>query len=151
MNAFVRQLAVLSVLWSVVELLLPDGRQQPMLRMTMGILVMTALITQAGRWMGTVDEMPAWSTQMGQATETQYRQTALRSFANQVENYCVQQAERIGYQVQAGVWIRQDGSIERIKLQLLEGGNGLMNAQEFQSHLAQQLQIAPECIHLEAP
>lgn len=151
MNAFVRQLAVLSVLWSVVELLLPDGKQQPMIRMTMGVLVMTALITQAGRWMGTVEEMPAWSVQTTQATEVAYRQTALRSLANQIENYCVQQAERAGYQAQAGVWLRQDGKIERIDLQLAQEGAVLLNAQKLCEHLAQQLRIASECFHLEEP
>lgn len=151
MNAFVRQLAVLSVLWSVVELLLPDGKQQPMIRMTMGVLVMTALITQAGRWMGTVEEMPAWSVQTTQATEVAYRQTALRSLANQIENYCVYQAERAGYQAQAGVWLRQDGEIERIDLQLAQEGAVLLNAQKLCDHLAQQLQIASECFHLEEP
>ena len=151
MNAFVRQLAVLSVLWSVVELLLPDGKQQPMIRMTMGVLVMTALITQAGRWMGTVEEMPAWSVQTTQATESAYRHTALRSLANQIENYCVYQAERAGYQAQAGVWLRQDGKIERIDLQLAQEGAVLLNAQKLCDHLAQQLRIASECFHLEEP
>ena len=150
MNAFVRQLAVLSVLWSVVELLLPDGRTQPMIRMTMGVLVMTALVTQAGRWMGTVEEMPAWSAQLTQSAQVQYHQTALKSLANQVEGYCVRQAQRAGYQAQAGVWLRQDGAIERIELWLSGDQNVLMDAAELQEHLAQQLQTAPERIHLEA-
>jgi len=151
MNAFVRKLAVLSVLWSVVELLLPDGKQQPMIRMTMGVLVMTALIAQAGQWLGTVDGMPAWSVQAVQTTETAYRQTALRSLANQIEEYCVRQAQRAGYRARAGVWLRQDGSIERISLSLEKEETALMQEQELCSHLARQLQTPLECIHLEDP
>ena len=49
MDAFVRQLAVLSVLWSLSELLLPEGRQQKMARMTVSVLVMTALLSGMGK------------------------------------------------------------------------------------------------------
>lgn len=51
MDAFVRQLAVLSVLWSLSELLLPEGRLQKMARMTVSVLVMAALISGLGNLM----------------------------------------------------------------------------------------------------
>ena len=51
MDAFVRQLAVLSVLWSLSELLLPEGRLQKMARMTVSVLVMAALVSGLGSLM----------------------------------------------------------------------------------------------------
>ncbi len=50
MDAFVRQLAVLSVLWSLSELLLPEGRLKKMARMTVSVLVMAALVSGLGSW-----------------------------------------------------------------------------------------------------
>ena len=140
MNAFVRQLAVLSVLWSVVELLLPDGRQQPMIRMTMGVLVMTALLTQAGKWLGQTESMPAWSVRPAQTIENGYHRTALRSLANQVESYCVRQAQRAGYQAKAGVWLTQNGEIEQILLRLTTEETALIGPEALVELLRQQLQ-----------
>ena len=147
MNAFVRQLAVLSVLWSVVELLLPDGRKQPMIRMTMGVLVMTALLTQAGKWLGQAGNISVWSVQPAQKIETSYHRTALRSLANQVENYCVRQAQRAGYRAKAGVWLAQNGEIEQILLHLTTEEAALISPEALVELLCQQLQTP--CVRLE--
>ena len=81
MNAFVRQLAVLSVLWSVCELLLPEGRQQQMVRAAVGVLVMTALLGTMGRILSGSMEIPAWSAQIAETGTYRYRQTALTAMA----------------------------------------------------------------------
>ena len=49
MDAFVRQLAVLSVLWSLSELLLPEGRLQKMARMTVSSYARAALSAAANQ------------------------------------------------------------------------------------------------------
>lgn len=149
MNAFVRRLVVLSVLWAALEMLLPHRRQQPMIRMTMGVLVMTALVSQAGQWLGGMGGMPVWIVRQETLLETEHLETVLRSQANQVEWYCARQAERAGYQSEAGVWIRQDGSIDHIELRLLSRENALLTPEKLREHLAVQLNIAPECVHLE--
>ena len=146
MNAFVRRLAVISVLWAAVEMLVPEGRQQPALRMTMGILMMTAVLSQAGQWFGAEMDMPAWSLREVRAD---YRQTALKAAANQVEGYCVLQAEKAGYCAEGGVWIGQDGSIEHISLRIRADGSPLIPPERLREHLAQQLQIPPDRIRLE--
>ena len=149
MNAFVRRLAVLSVLWAAVEILLPHRRQQPAIRMTMGLLVVTALVSQTAQWLGAVEGMPAWIVHQEASFETKRLETTLHSWANQVEDYCVRQAEKAGYQAEAGVWIRRDGSVERIELRLLSGETVLLNPEKLRDHLSDQLKIAPECICLE--
>lgn len=147
MNSFVRRLTVLSVVWALLEMLLPNGKQQSMIRMTMGVLVMTALLSQVGQWVGGAAEMPAWSVQT--IPQESYQRTALQTLANQLENYCVQQAQRAGYQAQAGIWLRMDGSVESIRLSLTGGEKPLLTREELRQHLAQQLQIDSERIRLE--
>ena len=149
MNAFVRRLAVLSVLWTALEILLPHHRQQPMIRMTMGVLVMTALISQAGQWLGGTEGMPAWIVRQETFFESEHLEAALRSRANQVEWYCVRQAQRAGYQTEAGVWIRQDGSIDHIELKLISREIPLLTPEKLRKTLAIQLNVDPECICLE--
>ena len=151
MNGLVRQIVVLSALWALLELLLPDGRRQPMIRMTMGILVMTAFLTRAGAFLSGGTEMPAWSYQLLESGAQSYRQTALKSLANQVENYCERQAERAGFEAEAGVWLRQDGSVEAIELRLGSEQSALMSAEELREHLARQLQTEAGSILLEGP
>jgi len=118
MGALVRQVAALSMLWAVCELLLPDGRQQ-MVRMTVSVLVMTALLSTAGEWLINAPEgVPALAQQVMQVSRTHYRQTALRAAANQTSAYCERFCTRAGYAAQADVFFRFDGGVERIELRL---------------------------------
>ncbi len=121
MNTFVRQLAVLSVLWSLCELLLPDGRLQRMVRMTVSVLVMVALLSAVGGALQTglnTQGVPTLASAARQATEESYLRTALQATANQMEGLCVRLANRAGYAANAAVYLRQSGSVERIELQL---------------------------------
>lgn len=148
MNAFVRQLAVLSVLWSLCELLLPAGRQQHMVRVTVSVLVMTALLGTAGRLLAGGAELPAWSVQVEQTGTASYQRAALSAAANQLENWCVRMAQRAGYQAQAAVWLRENGALEKIRLILDSPSAPLMQPQPLCDAIAQALGTQRERIQL---
>ncbi len=100
MNAFVRQIAVLSVLWSLCELLLPDGRQQKMARMTVSILVMAALISAVSGLLGTQVQavgLPALAQTVEEAGARSYARIALQAAANQTERFVISLARQAGY------------------------------------------------------
>ena len=151
MNHFVRQLAVLSVLWSLCELLMPQGRQQLAVRMTMAVFVMTALMSSVGALLGQPAHWPAWTERTGNAAQQSYQRTYLRVMANQVENYCVRQAQKAGYEAAATVWLNMDGGLEGISLRLQETERVLMSRKELVQHLTQMLEAGSECIQLEEP
>lgn len=149
MNGFVRRMAVLSVLWSTCELLLPEGRNQQMARMTVGVLIMTSLLSGLNEWAGQTVRLPAWSEQVMAAGEESYQRTALAAYANQIENYCVRQAKKAGYTASAAVWLMNDGTLERIEMKVTADGAALLSAEELASHLALQLETDEEHIRLE--
>lgn len=151
MNGMVRRLTALSVLWSMLEMLMPQGRQQAAVRMTMGVLMMTALMSSVGQLLGQPAAWPAWTERTAEAARQTYQQAYLRAMANQVESYCVRQAQKTGYGAQAVVWMHMDGSLEKISLKLREEGMVLMSPQELACHLEQMLQAEAGCIRLEAP
>lgn len=151
MNGIVRRLTALSVLWSMLEILMPQGRQQAAVRMTMGVLMMTALMSSAGQLLGQPASWPAWTERTAQAARQTHQQAYIRAMANQVESYCVRQAQKAGYGAQAAVWMRMDGGLEKIGLKLWKEGTVLMSPQELIRHLEQMLQAESGCIQLEAP
>lgn len=149
MNAFVRQIAVLSVLWAMCELLLPDGKHQQMVRMTASLLVLTALLSAAGNWIsGEQPAQTAMTHRIVQASENSYQRTALTAMANQLEGYCVRMAERAGYQAGAAVYLTQDGALDHIDLVLAQHGAALMSSAELAKILAGQLGVGEERIRL---
>ncbi len=149
MNGFVRRMAVLSVLWALCELLLPDGKQQPMARMTVSVLVMSALLSSLGQLLNERVETAAFTHSIIQPAQSGYHQMALRASANQVESYCVRQARKAGYDAQAAVWIRMDGTLEKIRLTLGGQATALLPPEELAGHLADQLAIDEEIIEWE--
>lgn len=117
MNAFVRQMAALSVLWALCELLLPEGRTHRAVRLTAGVLVMTALLMSAGRLMEKqLPTLTALAPQVQSAASVSYAETALRAAANQVKADCQRLARRAGYQAEAKAYLTLDGAVERIEL-----------------------------------
>lgn len=146
MSALIRQIAVLSIMWAMCELLLPAGRQRHMVRMTVSVLVMTALLSTAGEVLQSGGpDSPALAQQAVQAAENNYLETALRAAANQAAGYCERLARRSGYQAQANVFLNREGGVERIEL-YLEEKNALLSRQEVARRIAQQLQIDQSCI-----
>lgn len=142
MNAFVRQLAVLSVLWALCELLLPDGKQQPLVRMTISLLVITALLSTAGQWMAglTAPAAPTLAEQSAQALAAGYRRTALTAAANQVKGYCERLASRAGYEASATVFLTAGGALERVEL-TVRPRTPLLAPEALGSMLAQRLGV----------
>jgi len=148
LNAFVRQLAALAALWALCELLLPQ-RQQQMVRLAVSLMVMAALVVSLGRFLGSVPqtEWPVFSPVQPVETITGYQRIALTSLANQVEQLCLRTAHRAGYEARAAVYLRQDGSLERIDLYLCRGEEPpLMEESALAASIAQWLSVPPEQI-----
>ena len=140
MNAFVRQIAVLSVLWAMCEMLLPDGKYQQMVRMTASLLVMSALLTTLGGWMGKEQPaQPAMTMRIQQAAQDTYHRTALTAMANQLESYCVRMAQRAGYQASAVVCLTMDGALDHVQMQVNQPDAALLPPGELAAVLADQL------------
>lgn len=155
MNTFVRQLAVLSVLWSLCELLLPDGRQQKMVRMTVSVLVMVALLSAVSRMLQSdlhMEGVPALAPAAQQATEESYLRTALQAAANQTESLCVRLANRAGYAASAAVYLRPSGEVERITLRLTgwldEATPPLLGKEALAQAIAEQTGAKPQAIQI---
>jgi len=148
MGAFMRQLAVLAVLWAACELLLPDGRQQQLVRMTVSVLVMTALLSTAGDLLAIRPQgRPALAQQALGASEGQYHQTVIRAAANQTAAYCRRFFARAGYETEAGAFFHPDGSLERIEITVWQT-NALISPEETARLLAGQLGMETERIQL---
>jgi hypothetical protein len=149
MNAFVRRLSAIAMVWAVCEMLLPDGKQQQMVRMTAGLLVLTSLLSAFGQWLGEPADVPAWNHEVTQAAETNYRRTVLSAWANQLAAYCERCAEAAGYGAQAQVWLQEDGALECISLRLQEKQKPLISHRELAKRIAQLLQVDQQQIVLE--
>lgn len=149
MNALVRQIAVLSVLWAVCELLLPDGKHQQMVRMTASLLVMTALLTTVSSWLGGAQSArPVMTAVVQQTAEDTYQRTALTAMANQIRNHCERLAERSGYRAEAAVYLTLDGGLDHVQLMLDQPETALVSAERLCRTLAQQLGVEEERIRL---
>ena len=149
MNGLVRQIAVLSMLWAVCELLLPDGKQHQMVRMAASLLIMIALLTTVRGWLGQpADAQPVMTLRVQQASEETYRRSALTAAANQLESWCVNLAWRAGYQAKAAVWLTMEGETQRISLVLQPSSAALLEPEALRQTLAQQLGVDESCILL---
>lgn len=149
MNALIRQIVVLSVLWAVCEMLLPNGKQQQMVRMTLSVLVMTALLSTAGEVLGnTPHEQPVLAQQAVQASDHSYQTAVLRSAANQAAAFCRQTADRAGYAAEVSVSLRRDGQLDHIAMKL-RSLSPLMTQEKLVQMLASQFAVQTERIHVE--
>ena len=150
MEAFVRQLAVLSVLWALTELLLPEGRQQKMARMTVSALVMAALVSGIGGLLSLPAEsgLPDAAAATAAAGRQSYARAALSAAANQAEAYCVHLARRAGWEARAAVYLTAEGAVDHIDLRLESGEAPLTDGETLRQTIAGQLGIAPDRIRL---
>ena len=144
MDAFVRQLAVLSVLWSLSELLLPEGRLQKMARMTVSVLVMAALVSGLGSLMDIQLESALPAAADASAGGDSYARAALSAEANQAEGYCVRLARRAGYEARAAVYLTMEGAVDHIDLWLMPGEAPLLDAEEIARTIADELAVPVE-------
>lgn len=152
MNAFVRQIAVLSVLWSLCELLLPDGRQQKMARMTVSILVMAALISAVSGLLGTQVQavgLPALAQTVEEAGARSYARIALQAAANQTERFVISLARQAGYSAgRRGV--PSGRALDHIRLWLEREPDTppLMAEERLAQAVAERLNVRPSLIWL---
>lgn len=149
MDAFVRQLAVLSVLWSLSELLLPEGRLQKMARMTVSVLVMAALISGLGNLMNIQVESALPAVSDAAAVGESYARAAVSAAANQAETYCVQLARRAGYEARAAVFLTVEGAVDHIDLSLTPGEAPLLDAETVARTIAEGLAVPRERVRLD--
>lgn len=144
-----RQTAAFSVLWALCELLLARSSFGKIIRLTAGVLMLSALFATAGKWIG--EELPVFgeslSWQVQQAGDETYRCTMLTALANQTACYCEGVAERAGYRASAEAVVKPDGSLHHVRL-VLEG-EGLLSAEELCVVLAGQLGTSEQNIWLE--
>ena len=148
MDAFVRQLAVLSVLWSLSELLLPEGRLQKMARMTVSVLVMAALVSGLGSLMDIQLESALPAAADASAGGDSYARAVLSAAANQAEGYCVRLARRAGYEARAAVYLTMEGAVDHIDLWLMPGEAPLLDAEEVARTIADELAVPVERVLL---
>lgn len=152
MDAFVRRLAALTVLWSLCELLVPEGSQRRLVRMTVSALVMITLLASAGElFSGGADAewaLPAMSD--AEPNGASYAEAALGALANQAESAIVRVAERAGYDASAAVYLRRDGALDHIRLTLArrEGAAQLVDTGELKGRLAALFETEEANIHL---
>ena len=151
MNALIRQIAVLSVLWAVCEVLLPEGRYQHMVRMTASLLVMSAMLTSVGGWLGQENDAEmTLAYRMEQTAQDTYQRTALSAAANQAENWCVQLARSAGYETKAAVYLMMDGSVDHVEIVLQKTEGALTSPEELRRILAEEMKVEEARIWLSA-
>ena len=148
MDAFVRQLAVLSVLWSLSELLLPEGRLQKMARMTVSVLVMAALVSGLGSLMDIQLESALPAAADASAGGDSYARAALSGAANPAVGYCVRRARRGGFEGRAAVYLTMEGAVDHIDLWLTPGEAPLLDAEEVARTIADELAVPVERVLL---
>lgn len=149
MAAFVRQLAVLSMLWAFCELLMPEGKQRQMVRLTAGVLVMAALVSALNGLLGgaSVIEWPARAVMAEGGPPQSPERYVVQAAANQARSYCERMAARAGYDGEAAVYLRQDGSLERVELTLTAVAP-LIDAQTLADELTRALGTEPSRVHV---
>ena len=149
MNALARQVAILSALWAMCELLLPEGKHQAMVRMTASLLMMSALLGTVSGWLGREnDARPVLSMRIQQTSEETYQRAALTAMANQVRGCCVRMATRAGYQAEAVVYMTMDGALEKVLLTLNERDQPLISPEELRNALAARLGVGEQRVQL---
>ncbi len=147
LNAFIRQLVALAGVWALCEMLMPEGRQQQMVRLVISLMVMAALIASLGKLLGAVQAVPSFAPAVSAQTQPVggYQRLALASLANQAENLCLRTAEKAGYQARAAVYLRMDGSLERVELYLARGQEPpLLDENALAQAAAQLLKAQPQ-------
>ena len=78
MNAFIRQMAVLSVLWAFCEMLLPEGRQRRAVRLTVSLMMAASLLSSLSALLPTAAEPSRETFAFFQQGEGNKRQSGWR-------------------------------------------------------------------------
>lgn len=166
MNVFLRQMAVLGVLTTLAEHLLPDGGLKKAGRMVMGLLMMLTILTSLLQ----IIKMPlpdvAGIARFQQQAELamlpnkgSYRDTVLQSLRRQVEDAAQRAAVKAGFSdIAARAELSQKGDITALRLVAASAvlpafaGNGV-DQEEYRTlkiEVAKTLSISESLIHVEA-
>lgn len=145
MNAFIRRMAVLSVLWAFCEMLLPEGRQRRAVRLTVSLMMAAALLSSVTALLPAsakpVQESFAFFQQSGGSAAA--GRLALQAAAREAETFLVRLAEKAGYDAQGRVWLSTDGALYQAEVTLSprEGQTLLLTADQLRQQIAQTLQV----------
>ena len=151
MNGFVRQVAVLSVLWSMCELLLPDGRLKRLTRMTASVMVMISLVTALNGLLGVALPTPSAPAMAQAISADSYARAALASAQNQVRGYVERLAARAGYEACAEASFSDEGALMRVALWLAPARDKpLVSEGELVRRMAEALKESEALFSLEA-
>lgn len=152
MNAFVRQLAALSALWSLCEWLSPSGGQRKMVRFAVSLLVMAALVSAVREALcrASAPEWPSMPVLAEGVESDGLTRIAVQSAANQVWRYCEGVARKAGYEAAGQALLREDGSLEKVCLRLTPSGERppLVDAEGLRDRLARALETEPERVQI---
>jgi len=150
-KAFVVRLVVLSVMWAVCEMLLPEGKTQQAVRFTASLLVMLSLLSFMAQLM---DVKTAPVSSGGIFTKAQVPPASkiyLRSRANQIRDYITALCLRAGYESHIVVYLTVDGALERVDMKLWtkEGNQPLLSGTELGKWIAEALGTKEETLKMQ--
>lgn len=151
MNGFVVRLVVLSAMWAVCEMLLPDGKTRQAVRFVVSLLVMLSLLAFMSEAMN-VEAVPAASDAIfAKGQDSCAEEIFLRSRANQIRDYVAALCHRAGYEAEVTVYLTRDGAPERIELTLWtrDGQQPLMNGAELGQSIRTALQVEESVLTME--
>ena len=150
LNAFIRRMAVLSVLWAFCEMLLPEGRQRRAVRLTVSLMMAAALLSSVTAL------LPA-SAERVQESFALFRQAegsaaadrlALQAAAREAEAFLVRLAEKAGYDAQGSVWLCTNGALYQAEVRVSpnKGQTLLLSTGQLRQKIAQALQVEEDRI-----
>lgn len=166
MNAFLRQMAVLGILTTLAEHLLPEGGLRKAGRMVMGLLMMLTILTSIMN----IAKLPlpdiAGLMRFQQQAELSmirepgsYRDTVLDSLRRQVQDAAQRTAREAGYtNTTALAELTEKGEITAIRLRVMASdvpafaGEGVLEGeyQKLKEQVARALSLPDSLIHVEA-
>lgn len=166
MNAFLRQMAVLGILTTLAEHLLPEGGLRKAGRMVMGLLMMLTILTSIMNIMKLPLPDIAGLIRFQQQAELSmirdsgsYRDTVLDSLRRQVQSAAQRAAKDAGYADAAVLAeLTDNGEITAVRLRIMTAavpafaGEGIQQGeyQKLREQVARALNLPESLIHVEA-
>lgn len=143
MNTFIRQLAALAALWALCELLLGESRQRHMVHLTVSLMVMAVLISSLAGAMGSIPAVQTAALPLRPAGGVSgYDRIALTAAANQVRALCCGMIRRAGYEGDAAVSLREDGSTDEVVLYLQPREQAMIGEEQLAAAVGEMLDAA---------
>lgn len=150
MNGFVVRLVVLSVMWAVCEMLLPEGKTRQAVRFVVSLLVMLSLMAFMGEALKAETFAPEDTMVFTAGQDSCAGRIYLRSRANQTRDYVAALCRRAGYEADVTVYLTMDGATERIELTLWtrDGQEPLMNGTELGQSIREALLLEERALRI---